>query len=754
MKRLYLVYILLICLSSTAQNTDQLWGSYFSYYNVVDMAQSPSRVYAAGESAMFYQNTATGELNTITSVDGLKPENITAIYHSPQYSRTLVGNSNGLLIVVNNDGSIVNKIDIVQEATVAAAKKKINHITENNGIAYIATDYGVSAFNIATLEFIDTYYLGPNGAEIAVRESAVLNGYLYVITDGYGMRRGLLANPNLNDFNQWQTPYPTVNYTSFAAFEGNLFASEGNLLYRIPENGTPVVFASESGAINDVRVSNNYLVTTSGGRVVAYNNQLLQAFQINTVGEPAVFTCATIVGGRVYIGTTLKGVFSLDVNTFNIQNITPAGPLENRIFALEKSANNLWVAFGGFSQYHEPDAKAAGVSRLTPQGWISLTNEQIFYVRSVSDIVVNPNNEGEVYLQSYESGLVKVVDGTPVTFYNSGNSALQAQQQAPGNPSTRVIGGTFDSSNRLWLVNTLTAQPIKVLNGTSWNAYGLGDNVPNPNQIEYGIMAMDRNNTLWLPTTNRGLIVFNQAMNKTIVVTEDNGLPQFNMVNCVAIDHNNRVWLGTNSGLRTISSTERFMTDETLTANNIVIMEDGLPQELLFEQTINDICVDGSNNKWIGTSAGAFLVSPDGQSTLYHFTKQNSPLPSNSINDITIDNITGEVFFATDKGLVSFKGTSTAPSDNLNNVYVYPNPVRPGFEGDVKISGLMDDVNVKITDIEGNLVYETTSEGGTVLWDTRAFGKYKVASGVYMIFIVSEDGTETKVKKVMVIRGN
>ncbi len=172
------------------------------------------------------------------------------------------------------------------------------------------------------------------------------------------------------------------------------------------------------------------------------------------------------------------------------------------------------------------------------------------------------------------------------------------------------------------------------------------------------------------------------------------------------------------------------------------------------EQIITDIRVDGSNNKWIATAAGAFLVSPDGQNTLFHFTKENSPLPSNIINDIEINDITGEVFFATDKGLVSYKGTSTSPSDNLNNVFVYPNPVRPGFEGDVKISGLIDNANIKITDIEGNLVYETTSEGGTVLWDTRAFGKHKVASGVYMIFIASEDGTETKVKKVMIVRGN
>ncbi|RZJ52795.1 MAG: T9SS type A sorting domain-containing protein, partial [Flavobacterium sp.] len=166
-----------------------------------------------------------------------------------------------------------------------------------------------------------------------------------------------------------------------------------------------------------------------------------------------------------------------------------------------------------------------------------------------------------------------------------------------------------------------------------------------------------------------------------------------------------------------------------------------------------DIEVDGSNNKWLGTAtAGAFLVSPDGQRTIFHFTKENSPLPSNTINDISIDAATGEVFFATNRGMVSYQGTSTKAEDDLSKVYVFPNPVRPNFEGDVNISGLINNANVKITDIEGNLVYETTSEGGTVLWDTKAFGKHRVASGVYMIFITSDDGTKTKVKKVMIIR--
>jgi hypothetical protein len=178
-----------------------------------------------------------------------------------------------------------------------------------------------------------------------------------------------------------------------------------------------------------------------------------------------------------------------------------------------------------------------------------------------------------------------------------------------------------------------------------------------------------------------------------------------------------------------------------------------LAQELFYDQFIVDIAVDGANRKWVAIAdSGVYLVSFNGQETIYHFTKENSPLPSNNINDIEIDGVTGEVFFATDKGLVSFKGTATNASGDLNSVYIYPNPVRPEYNGTVKISNLTNKAVVKITDIEGNLVFETTSEGGTIEWDTTAFGNYKVASGVYMILISAQDGIETTIKKVMIIR--
>ena len=379
--------------------------------------------------------------------------------------------------------------------------------------------------------------------------------------------------------------------------------------------------------------------------------------------------------------------------------------------------------------------------------------------KAISRISVNPNNENQVYASSFFSGLLKIENDIPTFLYNQNNSSLQ-QLIDPSNPNyrndVRINGTAFDKSGNLWVNNSLVDRGLSVLktNG-QWQSYSLGTILKNSVDGRLGRMIIDKNGTKWFCSDTNGLIGFNESntkFKKITLGTDEGNLPTSD-VRAIAIDTRNQLWIGTARGLRILSNVNSFLTEDQMTTRPIIILEDELAQELFYEQFITDIVVDGANNKWVGTGdSGVFLVSSDGQQTQYHFTKDNSPLPSNTINDIAINPETGEVFFATDKGTVSFKGTATQASEDLNTVHVYPNPVRPEFQGTVKISGLLDKSNVKITDVQGNLVHETTSEGGTIEWDTTAFGKYKVSSGVYMIFVSAQDGIETKVKKVMIIR--
>jgi len=142
-------------------------------------------------------------------------------------------------------------------------------------------------------------------------------------------------------------------------------------------------------------------------------------------------------------------------------------------------------------------------------------------------------------------------------------------------------------------------------------------------------------------------------------------------------------------------------------------------------------------------------MSADGSKQILHFTAEDSPLLSNNISSITIDPATGEVFFGTDKGIVSYKGTATEGGETNSDVLVYPNPVKPGYDGLIAIKGLVTNASVKITDISGSLIYQTTAEGGQATWNGRNFDGRKAGTGVYMVFISNDDGSETFVSKIL-----
>jgi hypothetical protein len=439
--------------------------------------------------------------------------------------------------------------------------------------------------------------------------------------------------------------------------------------------------------------------------------------------------------------------------------------LRNNIFALSTISKGFWAVYGGYNFFYNPygfykgSPAKFGISKYSQNGWFNIPYTNLLESKALSRIIVNPNNEDQIYVGSSYSGLLEFNNDELVKVYNASNTGPDGLKSIPNQvpDDIRVNGGVFDKLGNLWLNSSLDPKGLKVLkiNG-QWQSYDMSKVYQRLGVLNFGRMVIDRNGTKWLTSQNDGIIGFNENYNnlfKTIKEGSDAGNLPNNYASAVAIDNRNQMWIGTRNGLRVLPSVDSFNSSEQLTTQPIIIIEENLPQELLYQQLITDIVVDGSNNKWIATAdSGVFLVSSDGQKTIYHFTIKNSPLPSNSINDIDINGLTGEVFIATSRGMVSFKGIATDANENLNNAYVYPNPVRPDFTGTVKISGLIDRATIKITDIEGNLVHETTSEGGTIEWDTTAFGKYKVASGVYMIFISSDDGLETKVKKVMIIR--
>jgi len=766
MKRYWLLLLSLLTLSMGFSQNNKLWKGYFSYNEIKDLSQSTEKVFAASENAFFSQDILSGTIKTTNTIDGLSGQTITSFYHSPTLKKSLVGYENGLMIVINEvDGSMLNVVDIINKS-IPQNVKKINHFMEYNGIVYVSCDFGIVQYNLATLQFGDTYFIGFNGNLINITQSAVFQGKIYAATRYNGILAADINNPNLNDYSQWTT-IANSGWSGIETFGTNLIATTtaGSLQKLVGTTFVPITQLPQP--VIDLRSNGTFLTITTKNHVYTYNTTLVQTTDINStqIPEPALeFTCATVINDLVFIGTKANGLFSKSFTASTFDNSTPDGPFKNAIFAINASTKNLWAVYGGYNIDYNPfeydsfgTVNTYGISKLKENGWLNIPYSDIQTaigqpVNSLVRITVNPNNENQVYISSYHSGLLKVENEVPTLLYDENNSGLDPMA---GTDYVRTNGTAFDDAGNLWVTNARVAKGLKVLKtNAQWQEYTVDFSAIN--LFETGRMVIDKNGTKWMTTVNDGILAFNERYNnrfKTLKETSDTGNLPINDARVVAIDNRDQLWIGTRKGLRVLSSVDNFLSDAQMTSDAIIILEENLAQELLYEQSITDIFVDGANNKWIGTAdSGVFLVSSDGQKTIYHFTTNNSPLPSNNINDIDINGFTGEVFFATTKGMVSFKGVSTLANDNLNNVFVYPNPVRPEFNGTVKISGLMDKVHVKITDIEGNLVNESISEGGTIEWDTTAFGKYKVASGVYMIFVSSEDGAETKVKKVMIIR--
>lgn len=719
---------------------------------------------AASENALFSKDAISGSVKTINTIDGLSGLTVTSIYHSAAFKKTLVGYENGLMIVINEvDGSMLNVVDIINKA-LPANIKKINHFMEYNGMVYISCDFGIVQYNLATLQFGDTYFIGNNGAQVIVKQTAIFQDRIYAATLLNGMRSASITNPNLNDFSQWTT-LDINGWTGVETFGNNLLAVS-NTGYLYTWQGT--TFANEvylQQISTDMRKSGDYLLLTTPDHVYIYNSALVQIRNLNSseITDASVkFSCAAIVNNKLYIGTELNGLYVTSLTPSSYENITPAGALRNAVFGINAETSNLWSVYGGYSIDYDPyryvggNRLQAGISIYNQSGWKHIPYEDLFGAKALSRITISPNNPNLVYVSSYYSGLLKIESQVPTMLYDATNTGSDGLQTiANQNPNdVRVNGAAFDKSGNLWATNSSVTKSLKVFKANNqWQSYSTSQF----GFFALGKMVIDKNGTKWISTLKHGVIAFNEANSTTVFKTIDEGPDVGNLpdkdARAIAIDNNNQLWIGTRKGLRILSSIDSFLSNEQLTTESIIIVEENLAQELLFEQSITDIVVDGANNKWIATAdSGVFQVSSNGQVTLHHFTTSNSPLPSNNINDIDINPTTGEVFMATNRGMVSFKGTSTGANENLNNVYVYPNPVRPEFTGTVKVSGLTDKAHVKIADIEGNLVYEVIAEGGTIEWDTTAFSKYRVASGVYMIFISSEDGSLTKVKKVMIVR--
>ncbi|MCC1485473.1 type IX secretion system anionic LPS delivery protein PorZ [Winogradskyella immobilis] len=791
LKRYILVFyiIFLTSFSIEAQDFSALWEGHFSYFNVIDVTRSNTKIFAASENVIFSYDVNTNEVETITTIDGLSGNIITTIEYDLENRLLLIGYQTGLIeIYFESDDSVLSVVDILEQETIAPSLKVINDFNEHEGLVYISTDFGIVVYDLQQLEFRDTFIIGDNGNQIPVEKTTVFNDAIYAACpNGNGIRKGLLSNPNLIDFQQWQT-IVNGSFVSIEQAENRLYSLRiDRVLFEIVNDVLNQRLTFNRLPI-DTEVSDNQLLYTTTDDVFIYNSNATLITQVNQTEEfETEYTSAITLGEDIFVGTNSFGVLNTTSgNSQSFSEIRPEGPLFNSGFKIEAGNNELWMTYGLYDQFFVPRSRRDGISYLRNNSWRNIPNDSLFNPRDLNYISINPLNTNQVFVSSYNDGLLEINDVQATTLFNNTNSPLESLV-LPGSPnffSIRTAGTTFDTEGRIWSITSRVDFALRVYNPSNgqWQSFDFSSLIEDAllDELGFSDIVIDRNGTKWIAGFTNGVIAYNENLSEPIknIRTEDQGLP-IEHIRALAIDSSNQLWIGTDFGLRVLFNTSGFFEDPNPVAQPIIFLENGVARELLEDQFITDIIVDGSNSKWVSTTdSGVFYFTPDGQTTIFHFTTDNSPLPSNSVTDMSIDSGNGTVYFATDRGLVSFRAGGSSPEENLTDAHVFPNPVRPEYEilgfsdlnditKGIKIAGLTENVNVKITDIEGNLVAEAQSrvnrrnsnlgfnfaiDGGTGIWNGRNLANNIVASGVYLILISDLDSFESKVLKLLIIR--
>lgn len=784
LKKTVLFIICLIPLLQFSQDFSESWTGYFSYLDIKDISQGTNKVYGASENAIFIYDAQTKEIEELSTINGLSGETISTINYIEEYGLLFVGFEEGLIQIYDElAGDFTFIVDIINKTTISPDRKRINHFNLHNNYMYISTDYGISLYDIEKFEFGDTFFLGPNGTQSRVNQTAFFDDYIYSATE-IGLLRGLENNPNLINFNEWEN-LSTFNWTGIQAVENNLYGiSNNNRVYQI-NNVLPIELVSYTNTIVGFKSFNDKLIVTTKNEVFVYSEDFNEIVEVSkSTLYDADFTKTIILeNNEIYIGTAgIKssgkpgyGILKTTANDISIfEEIHPTSPLSNSFFELKISGGEIWGVHGGYSSRYAFSGGVArtGISHFVNEEWKNIVYDSIVQTVNaplfLSHISINPFDTKQVYISSYYSGLIDINNESVVSVYNENNSTLRpfVSNLYLTSPSE------YDSQGALWVMNSRVDRPLNKFFNGSWTSYDFSALLTDPqNNLGFSNITFEGNNNLFFGSFNLGLIGFSENNGTPVLKNikgEEENMPS-NNVTATALDKRNQLWIGTDLGLRVLYSTSSFFLEDDIRVEEIIIEEGGVAKELLFQQSITDIKVDGSNNKWIGTAnSGLFYFSSDGQETIFHFTKDNSPLPSNTINNLFIDDINGIIYIATSKGLVSFRSGGSSALEDLQSAYAYPNPVRPGFdivEQKVKIKDISENVNIKITDIEGNLVAEGQSrtnqryngynleiDGGTAFWNGKNLANNIVASGVYLVMLSDLDTFETRVLKLMVVR--
>lgn len=770
--RIYSLFICIIIFSYTgifgqdnAVGIGQ-WRSHLSYESMVAVTESEDAVFFGSTQAVLKINKEDQSLEHLNKVSGLSDMRIKTIEYNRDEKLLVIAYINGNIDLLYDNGIVTNLPAILNNNNVIG-DKSINHIFCSGKQIYLSCSFGLVVYDLDIDAFSQTTFTPSD-----VNACARLGDTLFIATN-QGIYQGILDGRNLLDFEIWELQDTnhglTMNsYSSrnLILFNDKIYAAATDTLFQY-HNGRWQHFVGYDKITN--QPLNHWIPTGSGDFVPHYNMTLnyskTELIIATNTPEYYVVTANNDVYTKYYSRSWRVKDIVIDQDNIhwaadeafihrNFKYIKPNAPVSNLVSDMHVDANGtLWVTSSPYNSY-QAYFSLNGFSKYKDGEWTIYnpkTNPQLDTFYDPIRVTSNPENQ-KIYIGSFMSGLLEIDGNDQISIFNQYNSPLEA---ADGDPlRTRIMGLAVDEDGVLWGTNSRTYGALltaKKLNG-DWKLF------PSTKFNDYQVeeIVIDRNGYKWIKQITGRITVFdsgeldNDTDDRSVQLGDNNTVLPNNEIKTLKADKQGVVWVGTNEGI-TIFNCSSNLFDEGCNGNRPVIQQDNFNGYLLEGEEILDIEVDGANRKWVATKNGLFLLSSDGYNQLAYLTSENSPLFDNEVTKLAIDGKTGTLYIATGSGIQSLRTEATTGLKRISQdgITIFPHPVEPNYSGAIAINNLPDEANVKVTDISGRLVYETTALGGQAIWNGMDYNGRKAQSGVYLVFIVNEGGTQKAVGKIL-----
>jgi hypothetical protein len=597
-----------------------------------------------------------------------------------------------------------------------------------------------------------TYVIGKTGDNVKIND-AVVNSSVLLAATAEGVKVAPANAANLQNYTSWthfdnSLGLPAKSAAHVEIANGKYYAAINDTLFEFA-GGSWSKLAYDSGwTIKNLETIDGklYICEWKGGdfsRVGILDNTGTISYVTPPVGVRTL-QYQPDDAGNIWVADLYSSMIK------NAERILPNGPFTTSCFTLKAQGDNLFVAGGGTNSAFDYTYNVSMIYVLneTNRVW---TNYNMYNTPSLNGfmdvigVAVNEAGTKAYFCSNIDGMAILDVNSGDVQHYNNLNSPLQDALGSPG--ATRITNIAVDKNDNVWMTNFNTYSPLVLLkpDGT-WKRFPLFSALDQLGKK----LIIDRNGYKWIPTRKPdGIMVYyegddidnsNDDVYRYLGSGTGNGNLNNVVVNAIAEDKDGDIWVGTDEGIEIFYCAGSVLSQNGCDAQRIVVERDGFNGYLFGTEVIRSITIDAANRKWIGTNSGVWLISANGKDELLHFTTENSPLPSNFVSDIAVNDKTGEVFFATEKGIASYLGDAIAGGETCTGAFVYPNPVKHEYTGPIAIKGLVDDAYVKITDVSGLLVYQGKANGGQMIWNGNDYNGRRAASGIYTVYSSTPEG--------------